>query len=87
MSMEIDDGQLDGLTPQECFLLGYEYATITANIRAGEPFESLVNADNSDRIKLFCRSVDARYSMEWNRRDQSEGWKFLVFEGLGKTEE
>lgn len=83
MSLEIDDGQLDGRTPQECFLLGYEYATITARIRTGEPFESLVNADNSDRIETFCRSVEARYSMAWNRRDCSEGWKHFVFQGIG----
>ncbi len=81
MSLDIDDGQLDGRTPQECFLLGYEYATITTRIRIGEPFETLVNADNADRIEAFCRSVGARYWMAWNRADITEQWKQFTFQG------
>lgn len=86
MSLEIDDGQLDGRTPQECFLLGYEYATITTRIRLGYPFENLVNADNADRIEQFCRLVGARYLMSWNWGDSTEQWKHFTFEGLGETD-
>lgn len=89
MSLDIDDGQLDGKTPQECFLLGYEYATITTRIRLGYPFETLVNADNADRIDEFCRSIggQCRYVLAWNRSDQTEQWKYFEFQGLGENEE
>ena len=87
MTIDIDEGQLDGRTPQECFLLGYEYATITTRIRLGYPFENLVNADNGDRIEEFCRSVGARYSMTWNRGDSTEQWKQFTFQGLGEGDE
>ena len=82
MSMQIDNGELAGIKRRECFLLGYEYATITMRIKLGFAFDALVHADNAARIEAFCEEVGAAYAMEWNKGDSSEQWKLFEFNGF-----
>lgn len=84
----IDDGQLDGLTLQEAFVLGYELAQVDAKIAAGEDFEMpLVHIENRERIESQLWKVGAellhlggkslRWSWRGHHNDQSESWLSL----------
>ena len=53
-SLQIDDGELDGLTLQEAFVLGYELADIKARMHANKnSFHPMVHIDNFQRIKDY----------------------------------
>jgi hypothetical protein len=62
--LDIDDGSLEGLSPQECFLLGVEWQKFRTRLSSGKPFTDRALASNADRItKLAERSqrfVEAR---------------------------
>lgn len=75
----IDDGELDGETPQECFVLGYELATIDGRIERCEPIvDQLVHAANRDRIESQLRRAGiTRFSFTFMPDDPSEGWATL----------
>lgn len=49
-SFDIDDGELDGLRPQDCFVLGYELCQFHALADKGGAFSKLAHADNTERI-------------------------------------
>lgn len=57
-SFHIDDGQLDGLSTQECFVLGYEYSQIChkMNIFARVTGQT-VHRSNVDRLN---KAAEAR---------------------------
>lgn len=81
-SFAIDDGQLDGLTPQECFVLGYELAQIDHQLGTGVPIRQPVHADNRERIASSCRDAERRFNLSWLPGDASESW--LLLEVAGK---
>ena len=74
---DIDNGQLDGLTPQHCFALGYELALVDAQIAAGEPFERLLHVANRDRVLLELERKGARYDIGPTPKDESGSWLTL----------
>lgn len=52
----IDDDQLDGLSPQKCFVLGYELAQLSAMFGLGVVPERPVHHENRDRIMKAARA-------------------------------
>ena len=76
-SFGIDNGELDGKRPQECFVLGYELAQIDAELATGEPIDKPVHADNYERIQKSCKDAGREFSLMWASGDESESWMFL----------
>lgn len=54
-SFNIDDGELDGRNRQECFVLGYELAQVSAELESGAILEKPIHADNADRIRAAAK--------------------------------
>lgn len=75
---DIDDGQLDGLPPQQCFVLGYELAQIDSLLRSGRAFSKPIHANNAERIEVELKRRDCEYAMEWSAEDRSEAWMQLT---------
>lgn len=61
----IDSGELDEISKQQCFVLGYELAQIDALLQSGEPFNKSVHADNRERIEHFCKAEGVKYRLDW----------------------
>jgi hypothetical protein len=76
-SFDIDDGQLDGLRPQEIFVLGYELALVDEALKTGGAFEKLIHAENWGRIKMECSRQGRQCRLTWMAGDVSESWAVL----------
>jgi hypothetical protein len=74
---DIDDGQLDGLRPQECFVLGYELAQVDALLKDGSRFVCNFHAENKDRIEAYARKLGRECRFSWMQGDVSESWLTL----------
>lgn len=61
----IDNGELDEISKQQCFVLGFELAQIDALLQSGEPFKKPVHADNRERIEQFCKAEGVKYRLDW----------------------
>jgi len=79
-SFNIDNGELDGFTPQNCFVLGYELAQIDALLETGKEFRKPVHAANQDRILKSCTDAGRLHSLNWMQGDPSEAWMELQVE-------
>src|SRR5690606_34881181 len=75
-SFNIDNGELDGLSPQECFVLGYELAQIDSLTTYGAPFEKPVHAANKERIEKSLEGLP--YELKYMSDDVSETWMLLT---------
>ena len=73
----IDDGELDGLSSQQCFVLGYELAQIDHLLASGEEIRKPVHADNRARIEAACRDATREFRLTWLQGDESESWLLL----------
>lgn len=73
-SFGIDNGELDGLTPQQCFVLGYELAQIDTLLAGNEEINKPFNADNRTRIESACRDSGRPFAIQWLPGDVSESW-------------
>src|SRR5436190_23824872 len=76
-SFDIDDGQLDGLSSQQCFVLGYELAEVDCLLKIDQPIKRPVHADNRERIEFSCRDSGRAYKLNWMQGDPSESWMLL----------
>ena len=76
-SFDIDHGELDGLSPQECFVLGYELSTIHRLLTTSERVFRVVHAKNRERIEKACRLAGAEFRLSWLESDSSETWMQL----------
>lgn len=74
----IDDGELEGLTPQECFVLGYEMAEVSALADKDEGFQKMVHAQNNQRLKAALAKRGREFSFVWMEGDRSESWQTLT---------
>lgn len=83
-SFQIDDGELDGLRAQECFVLGYELAQVDQLLKAPPEIRQPVHADNQSRIKSACEDADRPYRLTWLPGDVSESWLLLEVAVKGK---
>lgn len=83
-SFGIDDGELDGLTPQQCFCLGYELAGLIERFKmAGTIVNQPVHSQNRERIeralaKYYPSRFKAEASFTFSPDDPSEEWLFLT---------
>ena len=78
-SFGIDDGQLDDLSPQECFVLGYELSTIAQLAVSNlDRQEHTVHSHNMDRIESFLRARGRTWRWTWPEDDRSESWVYLT---------
>lgn len=74
---DIDDGELDGLSSQQCFVLGYELAQIDSLLSSKNAIRKPVNADNRARIEAACRDSGREFRLTWMPGDLSESWMLL----------
>ena len=80
-SFDIDDGELDGKTPQECFTLGYELALIRdvyAKLPEGGCWT--VHAANTNRIHRALSEACREFELAWMHADASESWMRLTID-------
>ena len=76
-SFNIDNGELDGLSPQECFVLGYELAQIDGLVSGlSGPFEKPIHAANKERIEKALEGCT--YDLKYMSDDVSETWMLLT---------
>lgn len=78
----IDDGELDGKSPQECFVLGYETAQLDALIEHPDriPFSKTIHSDNRARIESNLVRHSRKFKFEWPTDDRSESYLYLTVE-------
>ena len=57
-SFDVDHGELDGLRPNECFVLGYELAVIDELLKGDESISRPIHAENRQRIEKSCNDAD-----------------------------
>jgi len=76
-SFDIDDGQLDGIEPHQCFVLGYELASIDEALKRPEPFAKPVRIENRERIIKACDDSKRIYGLTFMQDDVSESWLWL----------
>lgn len=79
-SFDIDHGELDGLSPQDCFVLGYELASIDETVKRPEGFEKPVHSANGARIEKSLKDADRKFSLTYSADDVSESWLWLRVE-------
>jgi hypothetical protein len=76
-SFDIDNGELDGVSAQQCFVLGYELAQIDFLLKSGDAIRQPIHADNLSRIQKSCADANRRFRTTWMAGDQSESWLLL----------
>jgi hypothetical protein len=76
-SFDVDHGELDGMTPQECFVLGYELAQIDFQLKQNSEIRQPVHASNQARITKSCNDANRAFRLNWMRGDVSECWMLL----------
>ena len=74
----IDNGELEGMSPQACFVLGYELADVVEWAqRVTAESERVVHAANRDRLQMFLNARNIDHTFTWPADDVSEAWVYL----------
>lgn len=76
----IDNGELDGLTPQTIFVLGYELSRVDDLLKSGASGTILIHADNRVRIDDYADKLGRKVRFVWMKADVSESWLNLIIE-------
>lgn len=76
-SFDIDNGELDDVTKQTAFVLGYELAQIDHLLKRVEPISRPVHTCNKSRIEKSCKESGRQYFLKWLHGDRSESWMQL----------
>ena len=89
----IDDGELDGLSPQMCFVLGCEFQLVRSCmtsalvIKEGGPFTEVVHLQNRERLTKLADLLGFATSTALadpddpeSKIDQREGWIWMTFQ-------
>lgn len=71
---DIDHGELDECSRQECFCLGVEWAYVARCLDTGRAFERPVHIDNAERIEMMCQRRGREYSIETMPEDETWAW-------------
>ena len=79
-SFAIDNGELDGMSAQQCFVLGYELAQIDHMLATGKKIYQPVHSDNRARIESSCQDDGRPFRLAWMPGDSSESWLLLEVE-------
>lgn len=70
----IDDGQLDGISAANAFVLGVEWQMVYSQLKSGEPFERPVHAANRERLTRLCIRNGRRCEVT----KPEDGWCHLI---------
>lgn len=76
-SFSVDNGELDGVQRNECFVLGYELRWIDELLTKPEAIDRPVHALNRERIEASCRDSGREWNLTWTG-DAAEEWMRLV---------
>lgn len=76
---DIDNGELDGLRPQDCFVLGAEWQLVSQQLDSGEAFSRPLHLANSERIKRMC----IRRGRKFRTKPNGLEWLWLEVAGEG----
>lgn len=79
-SFNIDDGELDGLSPQECFVLGVEWQMVRSLADGDSAFKRPVHMYNRDRLIAVLESRGRVYTLSYMHEDSSETYMYLAVE-------
>lgn len=52
--MDVDDGELDELSHELCFVLGCEWEMVRRALAKKQPFERPIHSENLQRIRKMC---------------------------------
>ena len=78
-SFDIDGDELQGLSPQQCFVLGYELAQVDAIIESGGGCaDKIIHQENRSRIERYCTVKGVECETSWMHNDPSESWCSLT---------
>lgn len=70
-SFHIDHGELDGLRPQECFVLGVEWQGVYWQLHDEKPFTRTIHHRNSKRLVELAEKM-GRFC-EYSQYDETYG--------------
>lgn len=74
----VDNGELEGLTLQQAFVLGYEYAVIREKLDIGSfPFEVTFHSENEARVRKMLDRNNAHYEIAIH-----DDWPLLAVFGV-----
>jgi hypothetical protein len=77
-SFYCDNGELDGLTPAQCFVLGVEWDHIVKSVeRHEQELNFTVHSDNRERLEKAIEKRDRKCEWQWPHDDVSEEWVYL----------
>lgn len=85
-SFHIDNGELDDLRRNECFVLGYELGQVDELLNHHpQAFSKYIHANNQDRVKQACEQSGRKFALTWMSNDSSETWMWLQVEAQDAT--
>jgi hypothetical protein len=70
---DIDNGELDGISPQNIFCMGYEFCQVRDMLVSGETISKPVHSDNASRIKRMCIRQRRLVKIDTMR----DGWSWM----------
>ena len=76
----VDDGELDGLSPQECFALGVEWALVRNDVYEKRKSHRTVHRANVDRLQALSERHGLLVSVE----GIDETWAYLKARKRGR---
>jgi len=74
---DVDDNSLDDLSPQQCFALGVEWASVRDALGRGELGPFMVHAENVPRLRAMIRR---RRGLILSAASAREGWALLILD-------
>lgn len=75
---DIDNGELDGLRPQEIFALGVEWEMLRQELDTGRMIGRMIHKENLDRFSAMC----LRRGREFVAGDSDDGWISVSLEAM-----
>ena len=60
-SFDVDNGELDDLPRELCFVLGVEWEMIRQKVELRQPFEQPIHSENVKRIEKLCNLREVSY--------------------------
>ncbi len=61
---DIDDGELDGVSRQTAFCLGYEFCEFRRALERGGPIRQTAHTENAGRLKRMCIRRGRKFKAE-----------------------
>lgn len=81
--LDIDDGDLEHLSPQEAFALGVEWAIFFKRLKNGDPIRDFCLANNARRLEKLAERMGR--SSE-SRSTSAPNWAEIWIEGIDHHE-